>query len=148
MINGIVKIVGDYYKLSPDDINIVTRRRKISQPRQICHYFAHKYLHRKKYPLSKIGKIIGGKNHATVLNSVKVIENLIITDKEIRKEITEIDAIIKSNLVILNGDYISISENEIKEAIFSALTHVLRKKIELINKFTTEINNFNLKLKG
>ena len=59
--------------------------------RQLGHFFAKKYTN---LSLSRIGFFIGRKDHATVLHSIKVINNYIQTDKKKRNEIKELDEMI------------------------------------------------------
>jgi chromosomal replication initiator protein len=55
-----------------------TRRREVVEKRQILHYFAKNYT---RESLSCIGRYFGNKDHATVLHSERVINNLIGTDR-------------------------------------------------------------------
>jgi len=87
-IEYIQKVVCDYFEISIDKINANTRKREIVQARQFCMYFAKKYT---KMPLSTIGKFCGDKDHATVLHSCRVIENLLETDKNIRAYYEDIE---------------------------------------------------------
>ena len=59
------------------DVRICTRERRIVFARQLCHYFAMSY---ELGSLSEIGQYFGGKDHATVLHSCKVINNYIETN--------------------------------------------------------------------
>lgn len=68
-------------KLTPEYLCMKTRERVIVVPRQLCHYMAAM---RTKHSLSEIGFFFGGKDHATVLNSKRKIQNLIDTDKAFR----------------------------------------------------------------
>jgi len=53
-----------------------TRKREIVKARQIAMFFAKL---KSKKSLNYIGKSIGGKDHATVLHAIKVVNNLIET---------------------------------------------------------------------
>ena len=70
------------------DIWMPSRKAEVTYPRQLCHYFA-----RKLYPaksLQKIGDFYGGKNHATVLHSIKAINDYIDTDRVKAQEIARL----------------------------------------------------------
>ena len=41
---------------------------------------------------SQIGHCVGGRNHATVIHSIKQIKNLIDTDERTRRDIEEIES--------------------------------------------------------
>lgn len=143
MITELIKIICYYFGFEPEILNSKTRKREIVQLRQICHYFANEYL---KYPSGRIGKEIGNKDHATVLYSIKTINNLIETDKYFASDIESIDNIIKSNLSRLKACEITVSEDEIREAIVSSLVKVLQAKIKYINKMKNEIKEFYCRL--
>lgn len=87
-IEYIQKIVSDHFSIPVETINTSTRRREVAQPRQICMYFAKKYT---KLPLSTIGQYCGNKDHATVLHACRVISDLYESDKNMRRDIDEID---------------------------------------------------------
>jgi hypothetical protein len=54
-----------YYNLPKGSLNINTNRREIVEKRQIAHFISKQA----GYSLSKIGEIIGHRDHATVLHS-------------------------------------------------------------------------------
>ncbi len=73
-----------------------TRKRGIITVRQECHYFAKTYTNESLY---SIGAGIGKVDHGTVLNSIKRINNFIDTDKSFKREIKDIDGILKYKLL-------------------------------------------------
>ena len=87
-IESILAIVSKEYDLKSDLIHEKTRKRNIIEPRKICHYFASKYT---TLSLAKIGELIGSKDHATVLNSRKKVNNYIETDKNFKFRIESIN---------------------------------------------------------
>jgi chromosomal replication initiator protein len=87
-VEFIQKIVGEYFKVSTENINANKRDREVVQPRQICMFFAKKYT---KLPLAAIGSHCGGRDHATVLHACRTISNLYETDKKMKIYIDEID---------------------------------------------------------
>ncbi len=86
-INGILKNIHNYTGVSKKDIIINTRRREIVESRQLAHAIAKKHL---TYSLAYIGREIGGKDHATVLNSTKAVNNLIKTNRGYRDKFSEL----------------------------------------------------------
>jgi hypothetical protein len=66
---------------------VKTRKRNIVFARQMFHYFCREFTNAS---LSTIGAHGGGKDHATVLHSCRVVNNLIETDSKIRLMIQEI----------------------------------------------------------
>jgi len=78
-IKQIIQVVCEEYGLESWEIQRRTRKRYIREPRQVIHYFANKLT---KMSLYGIGEEAGKLTHATVLNSIKVVQNYIDTDKE------------------------------------------------------------------
>ena len=83
-INTIISRVSTYYAVSRDDIMGTSRRADICLPRQIIQYLAYKNTGL-SYP--EIGKVFG-RDHTTVMNSIKKI-----TDK--RKTDLNLDSVIR-----------------------------------------------------
>lgn len=77
----IKSIVSKFYGITPSDLNYKTRKREIVECRQIGMYYGKMFT---KRSLSQIGLVMGGKDHATVLYSIRVVNNLIDTDKDFR----------------------------------------------------------------
>lgn len=69
--------VEDYFHLERGAIDRESRKREIVYPRQLAHYLAKE---RNGYSLERIGKEIGNLDHATVLNSLRVIGNAVSED--------------------------------------------------------------------
>ena len=74
MKNIIINIILAIFNLSSDAVLVTGRRcrkREIVICRQAIHYFINQ---KTKYTLGEIGIMTGGKNHATVLHSIKSIK--------------------------------------------------------------------------
>jgi chromosomal replication initiator protein len=80
----IQKIVANFYGLKISDLSSANRSRPIARARQIAMYLTKKLT---SDSLPKIGKEFGGKNHATVIHSVKLISKMIESDQKILQEI-------------------------------------------------------------
>lgn len=76
-IDEIKSIVARYFSIPFYNLDIKSRKREIVEKRQIAHYLAK--IHTAE-SLANIGKAIGNKDHATVLNSSKTVNNMIDTD--------------------------------------------------------------------
>lgn len=87
-IDDILKIVSDYNNITIEDLLHPTRKRERVQARQTAMYFSKQYI---KMSLAAIGVQIGNKDHATVLHACKTINNLIDTDRSVKKQISEIE---------------------------------------------------------
>jgi hypothetical protein len=65
-----------------------TRKREYADARHILCYVLHKTY--KRLPFTKLGRETGDRDHASAINSIKIIENLIETDKEKRIQVNTI----------------------------------------------------------
>jgi len=92
-IDKIIRIVCDYFNLSPEMIHTKTRKEKIVKGRQIAMYFSRRFTN---LSFSKIGAKIGGKDHATVSHACKTVNNLIDAYKWFKIQIEEIENKIKN----------------------------------------------------
>ncbi|MHB9055176.1 MAG: chromosomal replication initiator protein DnaA [Paludibacteraceae bacterium] len=91
-IEHIRDTVCDYFKLSVDAISTKSRKLEVVQARQIAMYLSKNLT---KNSLSTIGNYIGHRDHATVLHACKKVVDLMDTDKEFRRNITEIEERLK-----------------------------------------------------
>jgi len=87
----IKQIVAEYFGISMKEFDSNSRKRKIVQARQISMYLAKKYT---KASLETIGKRNGNKDHATVIYSLNVVQNLIDVDKKFRYIVRDIEALL------------------------------------------------------
>jgi len=84
---NVITAIADYFNVSEEEIKSSSRSSQIIRARRISSYILRKDLH---LTASASGYIIGNKNHATVLNAVKFIENKLISDKNLRYNIQQI----------------------------------------------------------
>ena len=82
----LINIVCKYYEFSYQQVNKPSRKRELAQVRQLCMYFGDKYI---ECSLAKLGEPFG-KDHSTVLYSIKVINNLLDTSQQIREDVNNI----------------------------------------------------------
>lgn len=80
--------VCDYFKISQDQIVSKTRKREIVQARQITMYLVRNLT---KTSLASIGTQIGGKDHATVLHACNTVQDLIETDRNIKRYVSDLE---------------------------------------------------------
>ena len=91
-IETIISKVCEHYNIEESAIHTKTRKREIVQVRQIAMFLAKKHTDNSA---SKIGQLIGKRDHATVLHACKTVKDLIEVDKNFKTEIEEIEATIK-----------------------------------------------------
>lgn len=83
-IDKIQKTVAAFYGVKISDLTSQSRARTIARPRQIAMYLS-KILTTNSLPV--IGKEFGGKNHATVIHSVKLVQELMESNQQILQEV-------------------------------------------------------------
>ena len=84
-INAVIEFVCERSLVCYEDLQSKTRKREIVEARQICHWMIKNKVCYNRLSLDAIGQMIGGRDHATVLHSVKQVDNLIETDKRFRE---------------------------------------------------------------
>jgi chromosomal replication initiator protein len=87
----IVCTVGEYFHIPPQDLTGRKRTPQISQARQLAIYLIREENH---CPLNGIGKIFGGRDHSTILQSYRRIATEINTNCQIRQQVEDIKAIL------------------------------------------------------
>lgn len=85
----IIKIVSEHMNISEDDIRSKKRSQDIATARQIVMYLCREYT---VLALKSIGNAVGGKDHATVLNGIKRVEEKMNEDPSFK---TSVETIIK-----------------------------------------------------
>ena len=88
----ILKVVSSYYDKTPQEAVTRSRKRELATIRHITRYFARL---KNRDTLERVARATGCTNHANVLNSVRVVHNLMDVDKSFHKEIDEIDHLIR-----------------------------------------------------
>lgn len=89
-VENIVNIVAEHYGISSNEILSNSRSRNIAYPRQIAMYLSKKLT---STSVTDIGRIIGKRDHSTILHGIKNIENDIKTNENNIQNI--IDVLIK-----------------------------------------------------
>ncbi|EDX86796.1 chromosomal replication initiator protein DnaA [Synechococcus sp. PCC 7335] len=84
---SVIKAVSDAFKISLDDLKSNSRKREISQARQVGMYLMRKHT---DLSLPKIGDQFGGKDHTTVMYSCDKIAQLIKQDLNLAQTVREV----------------------------------------------------------
>ena len=87
-IDDILEQVCTHYGVSQQSVYSKSRKREFVQVRQIAMYLAQKYT---KMPASRIGQLIGGRDHSTVLHSCSAVEQRLKVDKAFLEELNSIE---------------------------------------------------------
>jgi chromosomal replication initiator protein len=84
---AILKLVSDYFNLSLEVLKGNRRDQPIALARQIAMYLIREET---SSPLDEIGKLLGGRDHSTILHGYQKIAHEIDSDAKLRHEVIEI----------------------------------------------------------
>jgi len=87
-IDDILETVCQHYGVSQQSVFSKSRKREFVQVRQVAMYLAQKHT---KMPASRIGQLIGGRDHSTVLHSCSTIEQRLKVDKAFLEDMNSIE---------------------------------------------------------
>ena len=76
-IDSIIRVVADYFNISPYDIKGKKRTKSVVFPRQIAMYISRTIT---DFSTTEIGYEFGGRDHTTVMHSVQRVEGMIQSD--------------------------------------------------------------------
>ena len=93
IIKLIIETVCDIYNITPEDLHLKTRKRRISLPRQICMSLIYDVA--PQLQKSKAAEIFG-LNHCNVYQTKIAVKNQMDTDAKFRERIELIREIIKT----------------------------------------------------
>ena len=87
-IDEIIESVCQHYNVTTANVNSRSRKKEYVMARQVSIYLAQKYT---KLSASRIGRMVGGRDHATVIYSCNQVEQRIKIDKKFSSEISSIE---------------------------------------------------------
>ena len=91
-IDDILEKVCLHYNVSQQNIFSKSRKRDYVLARQISMYLAQKFT---KMPTSRIGQLIGGRDHSTVIHRCSAVEQRLKVDKAFTEELNSIETSFK-----------------------------------------------------
>ena len=83
----IIDVVAEHFGVTPEDITSKRRNSEFVQPRQVVMYLCRDLT---DASLSGIGKILGKKDHTTVIHGINKINEEIVNNEELRNKIETI----------------------------------------------------------
>ena len=92
-IDAIMQSVSSYFHISVADLQAKRRSQDVAMPRQIAMYLCRKLTNTS---LMEIGEKFGGKDHSTVLHSIKKVEEKMSKDLSFKEMIEKLQGRIKS----------------------------------------------------
>ena len=87
-IDDIVSSVCSHFKVSPEEVGGKSRKRDLVIARQVSMFLAQKHT---KMPASRIGKLIAGRDHSTVIHSCEKVAERMKIDEGFSKTIAMIE---------------------------------------------------------
>ena len=87
-IDDIVESVCHHYNVTVTAVNSKSRKRDYVVARQVTMYLAQKYT---KMPASRIGKLVGNRDHSTVIHSCTKVEERLKIDAGFSEELVSIE---------------------------------------------------------
>ncbi|WP_276895170.1 chromosomal replication initiator protein DnaA [Hallella bergensis] len=87
-IDDILDKVCVHYNVTAAQVNSKSRKQDFVRARQVSMYLAQKYT---KMPASRIGKLVGNRDHSTVLHSCSQVEKRLKADKAFGAELSSIE---------------------------------------------------------
>ena len=91
-IDDILEKVCRHFNVTVSGVNSKSRKRELVVARQVSMYLAQKHT---KIPANRIGKLVGGRDHSTVLHSCTQVENRLQTDPAFCSELNSIEVSFK-----------------------------------------------------
>ena len=87
-IDDILEKVCQHFGVAQQHVFSKSRKRDLVEARQVSMYLAKKHT---KMPDSRIGQLIGGRDHSTVIHSCSTVEKRLKIDKAFVDEINSIE---------------------------------------------------------
>ena len=83
----VIDAVCRYYQIGKRSLLGESRARPVARPRQILMYLLRTDL---QIPLEEVGRLVGNRDHTTVMHAVEKITQLAMTDVQIREDMSKI----------------------------------------------------------
>ena len=90
----IMEVVAEHFNITVDQLMSKSRTKDIAQPRQIVMYLCKNMT---SLPLESIGRLIGGRDHSTILHGVNKVKDEYERDQEFRQTVETIQKKINPN---------------------------------------------------
>ena len=89
---NIIQIVLNVFSIDNKSFNSKTRKREVVYARQAAMHLCKKYT---TQSVSRIGLVVGGRDHATVLHALKSVDDLLETDNEFKAKYEQAESMLK-----------------------------------------------------
>lgn len=87
-LQNIIDVVTAYYNVKLSDLQSRRRHKSVTEPRQACMWLARK---RTRFSLEEIGGYFGGRDHTTVMHSIRTIDERSLKDTTFARQMDMLD---------------------------------------------------------
>lgn len=87
-LQNIIDVVTAYYNVKLSDLQSRRRHKSVTEPRQACMWLARK---RTRFSLEEIGGYFGGRDHTTVMHSIRTIDERSSQDTAFARQMDMLD---------------------------------------------------------
>jgi chromosomal replication initiator protein len=91
-IENIIRVVAEFFSLTPNDLKGKKKTQNIVFPRQIAMYIGREIT---DYSTTEIGQTFGGRDHTTVMHSIDKIKGQLLTDPSLDSTIESLKRSVK-----------------------------------------------------
>jgi chromosomal replication initiator protein len=88
-LQQIIDVVTKFYNVKLSELQSKRRHKSITEPRQVCMYLARKHT---RFSLQEVGAFFGGRDHTTVMHSIKTIEERMEQEPQFAEQVEHLDA--------------------------------------------------------
>lgn len=81
----VVELFAVYFDLKPEHITGKSRKKQFAEPRQLLMYLLR---HELGIPLSEIGRLLGDRDHTTIMHGIEKITNLLPKKERLREQLS------------------------------------------------------------
>lgn len=87
-LQSIINAVTTFFNVKLSDLQSKRRHKSVTGPRQICMWFARK---RTRFSLEEIGGYFGGRDHTTVMHSIRIVDERHAADPNFAAQIAKLE---------------------------------------------------------
>ena len=88
-LQNIIDVVTHYYNIKLSDLQSRRRHKSVTEPRQICMWLARRHT---RFSLEEIGGHFGGRDHTTVMHSIKTVDERSADNANFARQVEQLDA--------------------------------------------------------
>ncbi len=93
-LQHIIDAVTEYFGVKLSDLQSRRRHKSVTEPRQVCMWLARK---RTRFSLEEIGGYFGGRDHTTVMHSIRTVDAKSKKDPNFAKQVQHLDEVINQD---------------------------------------------------